>query len=86
LYDNRLWNLLYKWVAQLGEEVFMELLPFLRKTFSHFEFAERRQIGEKAKKGFTEVNTNTIQITNENFDVEKAEQIIPTLAMLMNLN
>jgi Family of unknown function (DUF5682) len=86
LYDNRLWNLLYKWVAQLADEVFMELLPFLRKTFAHFEFAERRQIGEKAKKGFTEVNTNNNQIANENFDVEKAEQIIPTLTMLMNLN
>jgi hypothetical protein len=86
LYDNRLWNLLYNWVAQLADEVFLDLLPFLRKTFSHFEFAERRQIGEKAKKGVTETSISNEQIADDNFDEEKGKQIIPTLAMLMNLN
>jgi Family of unknown function (DUF5682) len=85
LYDNRLWNLLYQWVAQLGEEVFMDLLPFLRKTFSAFEFAERRQIGEKAKKGYTAILPIDAANDESKFDYTKANQIIPTLAMLMDL-
>lgn len=37
------------WVRQLGEEHFVTLLPLLRRTFSSFEQAERRQLGEKIK-------------------------------------
>ncbi|MDO4878880.1 MAG: DUF5682 family protein [Neisseria sp.] len=37
------------WVKQLGEEHFITLLPLLRRTFSSFEQAERRQLGEKLK-------------------------------------
>jgi len=51
IYDNRLWNLLYQWLDELDNEQFVELLPYLRRAFSKFEFGERRQIGEKAKKG-----------------------------------
>lgn len=57
LYDHTLWNILYKWVAQLEQEVFMELMPLLRRTFSYFEPDERKQIGEKAKFGLVQAET-----------------------------
>jgi hypothetical protein len=43
--------MLYKWVADLPQEQFSELLPLLRRTFARFEPADRRQLGAKAKQG-----------------------------------
>ena len=51
LHDDRLWNLIYKWVQSLPEDIFMETLPILRRTFSAFNPAERRKLGEKAQHG-----------------------------------
>jgi hypothetical protein len=51
IYDKTLWNILFQWTETLPEEQFMPLLPILRRTFSQFEPADRRRIGEKAKLG-----------------------------------
>jgi hypothetical protein len=77
VYDNKLWNMLYQWVASLSKDEFDNLLPFLRRSFSKFEFGERRQIGERAKKGKMEdVNLNAND-TSEMFDKEKGRKILP---------
>jgi hypothetical protein len=81
IYDNRLWNLIYEWVASLSGEIFMQQLPFLRRTFSKFEFGERRQIGEKAKKGLMETQEHTSN-GNLEIDVERAELVIPILKQI----
>ncbi|CAH8290831.1 hypothetical protein EV196_107131 [Mariniflexile fucanivorans] len=79
IYDNRLWNLIYTWVSTLNKETFIELLPMLRRSFSNFEFSERRQIGEKAKEGIiTEKTTKTT--LDSNFDEDLANSILPTIA------
>ncbi len=39
-----LWHLLDEWVSQLTSEAFRELLPSLRRAFSHFTPAERQQM------------------------------------------
>jgi len=49
LADATLFLLLYEWVQNLGTEDFQAILPLLRRSFSHFEAAERRKIGEKVK-------------------------------------
>lgn len=78
IYDNRLWNLIYAWVSSLQENVFLELLPMLRRAFSSFEYGERRQIGEKAKKGLAHIQVKS-GFDNEDFSVELAERILPTI-------
>ena len=50
LLDDRLWNLVNNWVCSQDKETFMELLPVLRRTFSEFTSAERRKLGEKARR------------------------------------
>ncbi len=85
VYDNKLWNLVYRWVEQLNEDVFMELLPILRRTFSKFEYAERRQIGEKAKAGIISENRSQIIQNQNDIDIERAESVLPILQMLMNV-
>ena len=83
LYDNRIWNLLYAWISSVNGIVFLELLPMLRRAFSQFEFAERRQIGEKAKQGLVKTDTSRNIVNVENIDKERAEGILPVVKMLM---
>lgn len=48
LHDPALWDLVDGWVAGLTEDHFMRALPLLRRAFSAFGPAERRQLGERA--------------------------------------
>ncbi len=82
IYDHRLWNLLYTWVTSLPDNVFTELLALLRRAFSKFEFGERRQIGEKAKKGLHEQATAK-QNDDADFDSERAASVLPTIKLLL---
>jgi hypothetical protein len=86
VYDNHLWNLLYSWVSLLPDQVFMELLPLLRRTFSKFEYGERRQIGNKAKQGKISAKQNQKVDDNLNFDRERALSILPVLKKLIGID
>ncbi|MDJ1486377.1 DUF5682 family protein [Cytophagaceae bacterium YF14B1] len=88
LYDQTLWNLLYKWVFELEQDKFLELLPILRRTFSKFDPSERKQIGEKAKKGITTINTTTFGSNvelPENFNYERAAKSLETIKLLLGI-
>ncbi len=85
IYDNRLWNLIYAWVKSLDEKLFIEILPFLRRAFSKFEFGERRQIGRKAKTGFATENSTGTTIEKEEFNKKRAQQILPVIRHLLNI-
>jgi hypothetical protein len=83
--DNKLWSLVDQWVKNLSEEDFIALLPLMRRTFSQFSHAERRKIGEKAKKGDSDSVTLDIGAT-ENIDRERAMNAIPVVAQLLGIN
>ncbi|PAC33212.1 DUF5682 family protein [Flectobacillus sp. BAB-3569] len=84
IYDHVLWNLLYKWVAELPQEYFTELLPILRRTFSHFIPNERKQLGEKAKVG-TMIQSQDFTTINKNFNHQLAEGVLPMLDTLLGI-
>ena len=86
IYDNRLWNLIYNWVTEIEEEVFIKLLPYLRRAFSKFEHTERKQIGQKAKNGVVDEKILLIADENENWNEERAVSVFDTLDMLMGTN
>jgi len=50
LHDAALWGVLDAWVAGLKGEAFDTLLPLLRRTFARFDPAERRSLGELARR------------------------------------
>ncbi|GAB3688595.1 DUF5682 family protein [Spirosoma flavus] len=84
LYDQVLWNLLYKWVADLPAEHFSELLPILRRTFARFEPADRRQLGTKARQGISaSVVTSSKEVTA--FNTERASQVLGVMNELLGL-
>jgi Family of unknown function (DUF5682) len=85
LYDDMLWNLLFKWVSELTDESFMVLIPILRRTFSKFEVGERRHLGEKAKRGFV-FSQNTVEDgDNQLFNFELADTSLGLVAQLLGL-
>ena len=49
LIHEPLWQIVDGWLRGLTAEHFTELLPLLRRTFSSFEYGERRQLGDKAR-------------------------------------
>ncbi|MEJ7646171.1 MAG: DUF5682 family protein [Chryseolinea sp.] len=81
--DERLWSLVNQWVTNLSEEDFIALLPLMRRTFSQFSNAERRKIGEKAKKG----GTVSVQLsdTSDNIDTTRAMDALPVVAQLLGI-
>jgi hypothetical protein len=85
VYDNRLWNLIYSWVSSLPDNIFMELLPLLRRTFSKFEYGERRQIGVRAKQGLLNENKSLKVSQEQNLDRERALSILPVLKQLVGI-
>jgi hypothetical protein len=82
LHDDILWGVLDEWVTTLSGEVFTELLPLLRRTFSTFSTFERRQLGERARRDAT---APTRTISTENFDVARAEAVLPLVMQLLGL-
>ncbi|MBC8110792.1 MAG: hypothetical protein H7Y04_07010 [Verrucomicrobia bacterium] len=86
LYDAVLWNILYRWVATLETQQFMELMPILRRTFSKFDPAERKKIGEKAKKGVQAENATSVTVAEHtDFNTERAEKSLSVVALLLGL-
>ena len=85
IYDNRLWNLLYEWITSLEKETFNTLLPYLRRAFSKFQHGERKQIGQKAKKGIVKIDEVQVASQDDNWNEEAALRAFPTLDLLMGI-
>jgi hypothetical protein len=83
IHDAVLLRVLDKWLAQLPTENFTRILPLLRRTFSSFETAERRSIGEKVK--HIEVDVIKQQGTTER-DHARGAKVIPIVAQLLGLD
>ena len=80
--NDQLWQILQDWVASLPEEIFTELLPLLRRSFCHFEAAERRQLGQK-------VATGTVQLHNKQdhqiaIHEQRAAVVLPMLSKILS--
>ena len=83
LHDDALWRVLDSWVASLSADAFTQLLPLIRRTFSTFAPAERRAMGERARRGTTAGASP--QAPAADFDVERANAVLPLLRQLLGL-
>jgi hypothetical protein len=68
------------WVHQLQEEVFIQVLPLLRRTFASFTTAERRKLGEKVKQGDSGTQTSH---TEHAIAEERGAKGIPVIMQLL---
>ena len=86
LHDEGLLAVIDAWVAGVGPELFDDLLPLLRRTFSPFSAPERRMIGEKAKRldgSGTVAPAAGVDVT---IDVERASRVAPLLRRILGVD
>lgn len=78
LHDDRLFAVLDRWLRSLPEKAFVAVLPLLRRTFSTFEPAERRQIGAKVRRD----GKRTVSSTGD-LDLDRAAMALSSLEQLL---
>jgi Family of unknown function (DUF5682) len=81
LHNATLWSLVNQWVMSLSNEMFLSVLPLLRRTFSTYPAGERRQIGELAK------NSGQIKILHgeNDLDLERVKKVLPLLKTILGV-
>lgn len=89
IHQRALWQILDEWLAQLPSETFVEMLPILRRAFSGFSPAERRQMGEKVKHlARLPAGTADVKLGSEadHIDHTRAARVLPVLAEIMGIS
>ncbi len=84
LHDDLLWGLLDGWVSGLTPEAFQQTLPLIRRTFATFASAERRQMGERARRGPAAGPAGT-PAADDGLDLARAEAVVPLVGRLLGL-
>jgi hypothetical protein len=77
LHHSDLLDLIDQWIASISTDVFNEQVPLLRRTFSTFPPAERRQIGERLRAGSG--SSSKTKAEPENLNLEHARRVLPIL-------
>jgi hypothetical protein len=80
LNDHRLWAILDNWLRALQADVFQAMLPLLRRTFTTFAPGERRQIGERARRGTAVAAAFEAGAQEHDFDTARAATVLPLIA------
>jgi hypothetical protein len=84
LHNEELWHILNDWVRSVKNEVFPQLLPLLRRTFSTFDAPERSQIGALARRD-TSGNGTRSSTTSTTLDENRARKVLPLVAQILGL-
>jgi hypothetical protein len=91
LHQDGLWLALDSWLSELAEDVFVALLPLIRRAFSGFHAPERQKMGEKVKHlhyrpiAATQVGKQHTG-TGENLHQERGDMVLPVLAHILGVN
>jgi hypothetical protein len=87
LHDSSLWGVLDEWVTSLKPDPFTQLLPLLRRTFSTFTAPERRQMGERARRGGSggAQGASAVGDDGAGINVERANRVLPLGARLLGI-
>jgi Family of unknown function (DUF5682) len=83
LHDQALWSVIDQWITSLPADLFTVVLPLLRRTFATFSAPERRQMGERVKRGGS--SGVALPAGNVAIDVDRADQVLPLLGQLLGL-
>lgn len=85
LHDARLLGLLDGWLAGVPGEVFTDVLPLLRRTFSGLEAGVRRTVGAQVAAGPLGATPARPAGPAADLDEERADAALPTVALLLGL-
>lgn len=82
VHDERLLTIVDRWVTSLTRETFEQVCPIARRTFSTFDKPERRQIGEKLRRGGSPGPTEA-GTAPEDYDAERGGLVMPILRLIL---
>lgn len=82
LHDDALLATIDRWISGIGDGVFDDLLPLLRRTFSRYEKPERRMIGEHLV-DLAHGRVGTRHGADDTIDEERAAPAIRKVAALL---
>lgn len=90
LHLNGLWLALDTWLSGLSEDVFVALLPLLRRAFAGFQAPERQKMGEKVKHLHDQSQTGSHTQGYDNgfaemLDQARAAKVLPVLAHILGV-
>jgi hypothetical protein len=75
-----LFLLLDQWIGSLNEDQFQAQLPLLRRTFAQFSPAERRKMGEMARREPAKQEARGKEIR---IDTDRAKRVLPVLQQIL---
>jgi hypothetical protein len=81
LHHEELLAIIDAWLIAIPAEVFVEQVPLLRRTFSGFAAAERRQIGERVRAGIVG-GSRKQAVASQEIDESRANRVLPILRLL----
>lgn len=81
LHGDVVWGLLDRWLSGLSHEHFLHVVPLLRRTFSQFEAADRRDLGLRVRQ-VPAVETATVVAT---WNKSRAVRALPMLHALFGV-
>jgi len=84
LHNEELWRILDEWVGSVKSEIFPNVLPLLRRTFSTFSAPERSQIGALARRG-AGVTLQRATLASSTLDEDRARKVLPLVAQILGL-
>ena len=84
LYEDAVWAALDGWLTTLDGERFLEVLPLLRRSFAHFSYPERREMGERVSRlsGGGAAPAKTVA-ARPAVDDERARRVVPVLKLML---
>ncbi|GAB7002725.1 DUF5682 family protein [Nocardioides sp. AN3] len=85
LHDPLLLGLVDTWLGGVDETTFEDLLPLVRRTFSRFQPAERRQIGKRVRRLDGAGAAAGAEATLNALDLERALPAVHAVARLLGL-
>lgn len=91
LHNDEIWSLIDVWLSGLSDGHFVQVLPLVRRTFSGFEQADRRDLGERVKHsdGAASASTATRSTAADESSVwneARAAQALPMLSELLGVD
>jgi hypothetical protein len=89
LHQDSLWCALDRWLSDITSEVFIELLPVLRRAFAGFQPPERRAMAEKVKKinlAGEARKSSAPEADSVAINRQRADQVLPVLAHVLGVN
>ena len=82
LHDQDLFDTIDRWVTDMPQDAFDNVLPLLRRTIATFSVPERRSIGERILAG----RRDRTAATNAGIDGARADLVMPILARILGVD